>query len=82
MKTAVGRIRKQLQDKSITFGDKTIAVTAIFGIAGFRGAKPPDWNTLVTSADSALYAAKHKGRNRIEFERDSGTMKSHGLVLR
>jgi two-component system, cell cycle response regulator len=82
MKTAVGRIRKQLQNKSITFGDKTIAVTASFGIAGFRGAKPPDWNTLVTSADTALYAAKHKGRNRIEFERDFGTMKSHGLVLR
>jgi diguanylate cyclase (GGDEF)-like protein len=70
MKTAVGRIRKQFENTSFTFEDKTITATASFGIAGFRGSKPPDWNTLVTRADTALYAAKHKGRNRMEFERD------------
>jgi PleD family two-component response regulator len=47
-------------------------VTASFGIAGFRGSKAPDWNALVTGADTALYAAKHKGGNRIEFELESG----------
>jgi diguanylate cyclase (GGDEF)-like protein len=70
METAVERIRKQFENTSITFEDKTITATASFGIAGFRGSKPPDWNTLVTRADTALYAAKHKGRNRMEFERD------------
>jgi len=70
MKTAVERIRKQFENTSITFEDQTITATASFGIAGFRGTKPPDWNTLVTRADTALYAAKHKGRNRMEFERD------------
>ena len=70
VKTAVGRIRKQFENTSITFEDKTITATASFGIAGFRGSKPPDWNTLVTRADTALYTAKHKGRNRMEFERD------------
>jgi diguanylate cyclase (GGDEF)-like protein len=70
MKTAVERIRKQFENTGITFEDQTITATASFGIAGFRGTKPPDWNTLVTRADTALYAAKHKGRNRMEFERD------------
>jgi two-component system cell cycle response regulator len=69
LKTAVGRIRKQFENTSIPFGDKTITATASFGIAGFRGTKAPEWNTLVARADTALYAAKHKGRNRIEFER-------------
>jgi two-component system, cell cycle response regulator len=70
MKIAVGRIREQFENTSISFGDKIIMATASFGIAGFRGTNPPDWNTLVACADIALYAAKHKGRNRIEFERD------------
>jgi diguanylate cyclase (GGDEF)-like protein len=71
MKTAVERIRKQFENANISFGDKNITATASFGIAGFRGSKPPDWNTLVTRADAALYTAKHKGRNRVEFERDT-----------
>jgi diguanylate cyclase (GGDEF)-like protein len=70
VKTAVERIRQQFENTSITFEAKTIAATASFGIAGFRGSKPPDWNTLVSRADMALYTAKHKGRNRMEFEPD------------
>jgi diguanylate cyclase (GGDEF)-like protein len=70
LKTAVGRIRRQFENTSITFGDKTITATASFGIAGFHGTKAPEGNTLVARADTALYAAKHKGRNRIEFELD------------
>ena len=70
-KIAVERIRKQFESKKFTFGNSTITVTASFGIAGFRGTKPPDWNTLLGCADAALYAAKRKGRNRIEFQQDS-----------
>jgi diguanylate cyclase (GGDEF)-like protein len=71
-KTAVERIRKQFESTKFTFGNTTITATASFGVAGFRGTKPPDLNALVARADTALYAAKHKGRNRIEFELDSG----------
>ena len=71
-KTTVERIRKQFESKKFTFGTFTIAVTASFGVAGFRGTKPPDLNALVARADTALYAAKHKGRNRVELELDSG----------
>jgi diguanylate cyclase (GGDEF)-like protein len=67
-KTAVERIRKQLENTNFTLGGRSVTATASFGIAGFRGTKPPDWNALAECADTALYAAKHKGRNRIEFE--------------
>jgi two-component system, cell cycle response regulator len=67
-KTAVERIRKQFEGMKFAFGNHTMTATASFGIAGFRGTKPPDWNALVARADTALYAAKHNGRNRIEFE--------------
>jgi diguanylate cyclase (GGDEF)-like protein len=67
-RTAVERIRKQFQDTKFAFGSHTVTATASFGIAGFRGTEPPDWNALVARADTALYTAKHNGRNRVEFE--------------
>jgi two-component system cell cycle response regulator len=66
-KTVVERIRKQFEGTKFAFGNHTMSATASFGIAGFRGLKPPDWNALIARADAALYA-KHEGRNRIEFE--------------
>jgi two-component system cell cycle response regulator len=71
-RTVVERIRKQFENTKFTFGDSIVTVTASFGIAGFRGTRPADWNALVACADAALYTAKHKGRNRIEFGQDSG----------
>jgi diguanylate cyclase (GGDEF)-like protein len=70
-KTAVERIRKEFESRKFTFGNNTITVTASFGVAGFRGNVPPNFNALVARADSALYAAKRNGRNRTEFELDS-----------
>jgi len=70
--TAIERIRKQFENTKFTFGVSTTTATASFGIAGIRGTKCPNWNALVACADEALYAAKHRGRNRIEFELDSG----------
>jgi len=71
-KSAVERIREQFESRNFSFGNGTVTVTASFGIAGFHEAKPLDWNALLSCADTALYAAKHKGRNRIEFELESG----------
>jgi two-component system, cell cycle response regulator len=70
--SVVERIRKQFENTKFAFGKDTITATASFGVAGFLGINPPDWNALVSRADTALYAAKHNGRNRIEFEPDSG----------
>jgi two-component system, cell cycle response regulator len=66
-KTAVERIRREFESRTFSFGNGTMTVTASFGIAGFHEDKPRDWNALLSCADTALYAAKHKGRNRIEF---------------
>jgi diguanylate cyclase (GGDEF)-like protein len=65
---AVERIRKQFETQTFTVVGRTFGATASFGIAGFRGTIPPNLSDLVTRADAALYSAKHKGRNRVEFE--------------
>jgi two-component system, cell cycle response regulator len=70
-KIAVERIRREFESRKFSFGNGTVAVTASFGIARFREAEPLDWNALLSCADTALYTAKHKGRNRIEFAPDS-----------
>jgi diguanylate cyclase (GGDEF)-like protein len=64
---AFERIRAQLEAKTFTFGNQTCRVTTSIGVAGFRGTKPPDFSDLIAKADAALYSAKHKGRNRVEY---------------
>jgi len=64
---AFERIRKQLEEKKFVFGKHSCYVTASIGAAGFSGGKPPNLTELIARADTALYEAKHKGRNRIEF---------------
>lgn len=65
--TVVERIRKQFETKKFVCEKGTVTVTASFGMAGFRGTKSPDLSVFLARADTALYAAKIKGRNRVEF---------------
>jgi PleD family two-component response regulator len=56
---------RQFHETSIVFGDKALTgLTFSFGIAQLfvHGASPGE---LLLMADSALYLAKNKGRNRV-----------------
>jgi diguanylate cyclase (GGDEF)-like protein len=66
----IERIRQHFQMQEFSFEGKIAKVTASFGVAGFRGSAPSEFSSLLSRADAALYAAKSKGRNRVEFEPD------------
>ncbi|SRR6266496_1414606 len=64
---ALERIRKQMEQQQFTVKGHTFSVTTSIGVAGFRGTTAPAFPDLLAEADRALYSAKHKGRNRIEY---------------
>ncbi len=64
---AIERIRKEFAGQRFTVSGNTFGATVSFGIAGFRGTDAPNLSDLMSRADAALYSAKHKGRNRIQF---------------
>jgi diguanylate cyclase (GGDEF)-like protein len=63
------RIRKELEEHAFVYSDNLIRVTTSFGIAGLDKSQPCEFDKLVANADVALYKAKQKGRNCIEFHR-------------
>jgi two-component system, cell cycle response regulator len=59
------RIRRQCEESEFVSGSAKIRITASFGVAGFHGSSAPSFDELAQQADTALYAAKREGRNRI-----------------
>lgn len=61
------RIRSMIAEMCITVDERIISVTASFGIAAYPDSRASDGEELVRRADSALYVAKHNGKNRVEL---------------
>ncbi len=64
---AVGERLRRAVEKGAVFADQgTIDITISVGVATYNGKMPKDLDTLMKKADTAMYAAKSKGRNRLE----------------
>lgn len=59
------KIRQSIENNTVLYDEKTISVTASFGISCYLGKESQD--TFFTRLDTALYQAKNKGRNRVEI---------------
>jgi len=66
------RLRSHIEKKEIKLKNTTIQVTASFGIYGYEPSMSQDLTikAIINAADSFMYRAKTRGRNRIEGERD------------
>lgn len=65
------RFRQNLEATVIACESSEIAVTASSGIAEYRSGEPRD--SWIARADRAMYAAKQRGRNRVEIEPSQGS---------
>lgn len=56
-------IRSAVENLEISTREKTLKMTASFGVSDIRGCK--DLDQVIHKADSMLYSAKHNGKNRV-----------------
>lgn len=61
---AAEKLRVALQGSPVVFGADSFSITASFGVATLTGAETLE--QLLKRADTAMYAAKAGGRNRVE----------------
>jgi diguanylate cyclase (GGDEF)-like protein len=58
------KIRRQIDEKLISYGDQNIHITVSLGGVSFPEKDVKNEQDLIDSADRALYSAKNAGRNR------------------
>jgi two-component system cell cycle response regulator len=79
------RIRILVESELAGNTQRRLPVTASMGVTAGTGDR--DTKSLLHAADSALYRAKHKGRNRVEYALvddvlgDDGFSRKHPLIL-
>jgi diguanylate cyclase (GGDEF)-like protein len=64
------RLRKAVLSLNFKVPLDMVSVTISIGLAAFPSEHINSYNTLFTGADTALYRAKHNGRNRVEATED------------
>ncbi|MGF1633265.1 MAG: diguanylate cyclase [Phycisphaerae bacterium] len=64
------RLRYSVESQSVRYAKHTLSVTASFGVAQVCPDNPED---LLVRADTALYRAKHAGRNCVRIDEAVGT---------
>ena len=61
------RLRRAVEDSSLTDGEKRVRVTLSVGGVAYPNQDVESEETLMRLADEALYRAKESGRNRAEI---------------
>jgi diguanylate cyclase (GGDEF)-like protein len=61
------RIRRQVEERVISFGDQRVQVTVSIGGVSFPEKEMTGEQELIDAADRALYHAKNSGRNKVSF---------------
>ncbi|OJU08687.1 MAG: hypothetical protein BGN88_00415 [Clostridiales bacterium 43-6] len=56
-------IRRELEENSFSYDDKTISMTITIGVTKYRNGE--NMNDTIRRADDALYHGKHTGRNKV-----------------
>ncbi len=68
---AAERLRQLVQQLVSYYKESSILVTISLGVASLSSISTQNKNNLVNAADTALYYAKNKGRNRVALFRDN-----------
>jgi two-component system cell cycle response regulator len=68
-RAACERVREAIGAEPIALGEHGVSVTVSVGIAAWSGVRDPA--ELIDRADTALYRAKHSGRDRVELAPDA-----------
>ncbi len=65
------RLRAAIEANPLQLGGATMVLTVSIGVAS--SCRHDDADSMLDRADKAMYAAKHKGRNRVEtLDQESG----------
>jgi diguanylate cyclase (GGDEF)-like protein len=70
------RLRQRAADCPVPIEDEPLSITASFGVVAVQG--PETLDQAVHDADTALYAAKNAGRNRVSLCTTGGTLQMLG----
>jgi diguanylate cyclase (GGDEF)-like protein len=74
----IDRIRMEIENHFFVSGDRSVRITASFGIAHSLGRTGITWERMLQEADVALYTAKRDGRNCIRIYTDPSAARRRG----